>query len=203
MATRVTHSNGWMQPPIMLLCHIRHTKALSVVMKNKTLLILAVALIALVVAVGVPLSLKALKESQKEAARIARDKAAADAERRRSESVMMQQSRAIEMQRAQQRALEEDLRRHPLEVVPGTLSVTTNSIGMTEITGMIHNRTNATIPYAQLNFACVDSSGAQVDTALANITDLQPGADWKFRTLSVAKDVQAVRLVKAVVFPPQ
>jgi uncharacterized protein YaaR (DUF327 family) len=56
-----------------------------------------------------------------------------------------------------------------------------------EITGTIINRRKEKVAYTQITFNVYDQSGARVGTALANITDLEPGGRWNFKAVTFSR----------------
>jgi hypothetical protein len=64
----------------------------------------------------------------------------------------------------------------------------TKEYGNKFVVGTVKNNTNKEYKYAQISFALFDSSGAQVGTSWANITNLESGGTWKFEALAYAKD---------------
>lgn len=54
-----------------------------------------------------------------------------------------------------------------------------------EIGGTVVNRRHKTLKYAQITFNVYDESGAQIDTALANINGLEPGGRWNFKAVAL------------------
>ncbi|MHB9130379.1 MAG: FxLYD domain-containing protein [Armatimonadota bacterium] len=72
------------------------------------------------------------------------------------------------------------------EWVPSELGAT--------IEGTVQNNTNASIPYAQIDYILYDESGAQVGKAWANITDLEPHGVWKFSASVTENNVAKYKL---------
>lgn len=62
------------------------------------------------------------------------------------------------------------------------------------ITGTIHNRTGRRLRYAEVTFAVYDTEGAQVATALANISGLEEGAHWNFDATAFTTKGQRYKL---------
>jgi len=59
-----------------------------------------------------------------------------------------------------------------------------SGFGTVKIVGTVTNNTGRDIGYAQISFTGFDKSGAQVDTALANMANLKVGARWRFEAVS-------------------
>lgn len=59
-----------------------------------------------------------------------------------------------------------------------------SGFGTVKIVGTVTNDTGRDIGYAQISFTGFDKSGAQVDTALANMANLKAGARWRFEAVS-------------------
>jgi hypothetical protein len=53
-------------------------------------------------------------------------------------------------------------------------------------------RATEEISYGQLSFGVLDSEGNRIGTAMANISNLGPGATWKFKALIVQKEAASV-----------
>lgn len=78
---------------------------------------------------------------------------------------------------------------------------TIGEMGMDKIQGQAVNNTGHAISYAQAEFTLYDSSGAQVDTALANTANLAPGATWKFQAVAFqAANAKTARFAKLTGF---
>ncbi len=65
-----------------------------------------------------------------------------------------------------------------------------------EITGIVVNRPNRTLRYAEIRFNLLDDSGAQVGSALANINDLEAGGRWSFRAVTLRRDFAQYKVTK-------
>ena len=52
--------------------------------------------------------------------------------------------------------------------------------GSRSLVGTVKNHTSKTYSYVQVQFNLYDKSGAQVGSALANVTNLGPNGTWKF-----------------------
>jgi len=68
--------------------------------------------------------------------------------------------------------------------------------GTTYVTGEIHNLNNTTLDYCEVDFNLYDSAGAQVGTAMDNITNLAGGGEWKFKAISTADNVDTAKFAK-------
>jgi hypothetical protein len=64
----------------------------------------------------------------------------------------------------------------------------------TTVTGIVENRRETKLSYAQISFNLYDSDGNQVGTALANVTGLAAGGRWKFEATGLADDVSAYKI---------
>lgn len=67
-----------------------------------------------------------------------------------------------------------------------TPKAATNEYGYMEITGRVKNTSSKTYTYAQITFIVANSAGEQVGSAMANVNNLEAGATWKFRAVSLA-----------------
>ena len=68
-----------------------------------------------------------------------------------------------------------------------TVSAKTGDFGGT-IQGVVENRRDRKLIYAEITFNLYDESGAQVGSAMANITGLEPRGKWKFEATSFGTD---------------
>jgi hypothetical protein len=71
--------------------------------------------------------------------------------------------------------------------------ITQGEYGFTTITGTVKNE-GGNLSYAQITFSLLDSSGAQVGSALANINNLRAGGRWKFEAMCLQDDFKTARL---------
>lgn len=136
------------------------------------------------------------RQAQKEEA--AREKAELEAERRAKEERRQRAAdakrRKVEAARetaakAEAARIAEEEYQSPsgLVLLRKTVQGTRNRFGG-EVTGTVVNRTGKKFGYAQITFILYDASGAQVGTAIGNITDLEAGARWNFRASSLGMD---------------
>lgn len=58
--------------------------------------------------------------------------------------------------------------------------------GNFHVVGEVQNNSPHTLRYAEIDFILYDSSGDQIGTAMANITDLEAGGTWKFDAIELA-----------------
>ena len=63
---------------------------------------------------------------------------------------------------------------------------TSNPYGV-KITGTLVNNTDEDKSYLQIEYNLYDADGAQIGTALANISNLKAGGTWKFEAASMEK----------------
>lgn len=63
---------------------------------------------------------------------------------------------------------------------------TSNPYGV-KITGTLVNNTDDDKSYLQIEYNLYDADGAQIGTALANISNLKAGGTWKFEATSMEK----------------
>jgi hypothetical protein len=74
----------------------------------------------------------------------------------------------------------------------------TSEYGTGRIQGRVVNKTGHDLSYAEIDFNLYDKSGAQVDTAMTNTTNLEAGATWKFEAVAMrggeAKTARCVKL---------
>jgi hypothetical protein len=61
--------------------------------------------------------------------------------------------------------------------------------GLLYTVGTARNNTDREAAYAQVTFPVYDEAGVQVETAMTNVTDLQPHTKWRFKALIGSKDV--------------
>ena len=66
-------------------------------------------------------------------------------------------------------------------------------LGIT-IRGVVYNRKQRKLAYAQITFNLYDKSGAQIGTALANINGLEPDGAWKFTAIGLADDIDKYKI---------
>jgi len=83
-----------------------------------------------------------------------------------------------------------------LELTSSLTIVTENYTNF--ITGTIKNTSSKVIDYVEIDFAIFDKEGNQVGTTLANITNLQPGATWKFKAPILNRDAFEVQMLKII-----
>jgi len=67
-----------------------------------------------------------------------------------------------------------------------TPKAVTNEYGYMEITGRVKNTSSKTYSYAQITFIVANNAGEQVGSAMANVNNVEAGATWKFRAVSLA-----------------
>lgn len=82
---------------------------------------------------------------------------------------------------------EEELDAEGLVLMRKTVSAKTGDFGGT-IQGVVENRRDRKLIYAQITFNLYDESGAQVGSAMANINGLEPRGKWKFEATSFGTD---------------
>ena len=79
-----------------------------------------------------------------------------------------------------------------VEYTVENLSIEGDEYGISvTISGTFTNLAGKDLSYVQLSFNLYDSDGAQIDTALANTSNLSAGASWKFEAVSV-EDIENV-----------
>lgn len=76
-----------------------------------------------------------------------------------------------------------------------TVRANRDVVGYT-ITGTVVNRRPETVRYVEITYYLVDASGARVDTAVANITDLAPGERWNFKAVGLDNRATRYRLAE-------
>lgn len=86
--------------------------------------------------------------------------------------------RAAKLQAAKQLA-ETESNYDGLVLMRKTVSATLGGSNA-RISGVVENRRNTKLKYAQITFNLYDASGAQVGSAIDTITGLEPGGRWKF-----------------------
>ncbi|WP_197204086.1 FxLYD domain-containing protein [Crateriforma conspicua] len=101
--------------------------------------------------------------------------AAAEREKQRLAKLELEREEA----EREARIAEEELNVDGLVLMRNSVSGTTNEFGIT-VKGVVENRRNRKLSYAQITFNIYDSSGAQVGSAAANINGLEAGGRWKF-----------------------
>lgn len=116
---------------------------------------------------------------------VAEVEAAREKERERQRLAKAEQERMAAKAAALKAEYELDV--NDLVLMRKTVAATTNSFGGT-ITGVVENRRDRKLNYAQITFNLYDDSGAQVGSAMANINGLEPGGKWKFKATSFGKD---------------
>lgn len=62
------------------------------------------------------------------------------------------------------------------------------------IVGKVKNNSSQKYSYTQITFNLYDKEGAQIGTALANISGLEAGGVWKFKALVFDKDFSSAKL---------
>ncbi|MBM4026325.1 MAG: hypothetical protein FJ280_13125 [Planctomycetes bacterium] len=112
---------------------------------------------------------------------------AAEAERERKEAAAL----AAEAQRKAGEEYEVD----GLVLLLKTLKGSTEEYGG-EITGVVVNRRNREVGYAQISFNLYDASGAQVGSAFDNITNLEAGGKWRFKANAFGTDFVRFRFAE-------
>ena len=118
---------------------------------------------------------------EKQTAEMKRKMAAAEAE--------VQRRAAVEAARK----AEEEYEQNGLVLLNKTLKGTGDRFGG-KITGIVINRRNKKLSYAQISFNLYDESGAQVGSALDNINGLEPGGRWKFEANSFGTDFSTYKI---------
>lgn len=105
--------------------------------------------------------------------------AKAEAERQRLKIAKEKAAEKLKAEKEAARKAEEELDVGGLVIMRKTLKGST-----TGVTGIVINRRQRKLSYAQITFNLYDDSGAQVGSALANINGLEPGGQWKFSASS-------------------
>lgn len=72
-------------------------------------------------------------------------------------------------------------------------SFKTSNYGNRHIVGTVKNNTDKEYKYAQISFSLYDSSGAQIGTAWANISNLEAGGIWKFEAIILKESADTVK----------
>ena len=62
--------------------------------------------------------------------------------------------------------------------------------GLTYVVGTA--RASEPVSYAEIDFGVLDSGGNRIGTAIANISNLSPATDWKFKALILQKEADSV-----------
>lgn len=91
------------------------------------------------------------------------------------------------------RKAEEEYEQNGLVLLRKTVEGKTGQFGG-EITGIVINRRNRKLNYAQITFNLYDDSGAQVGTAIANVNGLESGGRWKFKASSLGTDFSKYKI---------
>lgn len=90
-------------------------------------------------------------------------------------------------------AVEETQEETPdLELLEGT--ETTSDEFSRYIEGKVRNNTDHEYSYVQITFNLYDDEGALVDTALANVNNLEPGGIWKFKAIMLNDEATSYKL---------
>jgi hypothetical protein len=63
------------------------------------------------------------------------------------------------------------------------------------ITGVVRNNTARTYHYVQIDFTLHDESGRQVGSTFANVNNLGPYSEWRFRAFVFDEDARVARFV--------
>jgi hypothetical protein len=82
------------------------------------------------------------------------------------------------------RKAEEEFEENGLVLLNKTLVGTVDQFSF-RITGTVVNRRSSTLAYAQITFNVYDATGAQIDSAIANINGLESGGRWNFEAVSL------------------
>ena len=122
--------------------------------------------------------------------RVAQEQQTAKKEREIARS-MAEQARGSTAEAA--RKAEEEYEQNGLVLLRKTVEGRTGQFGG-EITGIVINRRNRKLIYAQITFNLYDESGAQVGSALANINGLEAGGRWKFKATSFGTDFSKYKI---------
>ena len=91
------------------------------------------------------------------------------------------------------RKAEEEYEQNGLVLLRKTVEGRTGEFGG-EITGIVINRRNRKLNYAQITFNLYDDSGAQVGSAVDNINGLETGGKWKFKATSFGTDFSKYKI---------
>jgi len=92
--------------------------------------------------------------------------------------------------------LQYEQQHHPVQYLEVSDKLTWSHDGfMGHITGTIKNTATFAIDYVEVEFAEFDKDGNQIGTTFDNMTDLQPGATWKFDVPIFDNDVEKVKLI--------
>ena len=109
---------------------------------------------------------------------VAADVAAARAERQEQERLARDAANRIAAEAAARKA-EEEIDVAGLVLLRKSVSGRGDQFGGT-ISGIVVNRRGTDLRYTEITFNLYDESGAQVGSAMANITGLEAGGRWKF-----------------------
>lgn len=64
--------------------------------------------------------------------------------------------------------------------------------GNAGVEGVGKNNSDDTLSYVQVNVYFYDSSDTRLGEGIANVTDLQPGREWKFEAMYLGSDAEAI-----------
>jgi hypothetical protein len=92
--------------------------------------------------------------------------------------------------------LQYEQQHHPVQYLEVSDKLTFSDDGFIgHIIGTIKNTATFAIDYVKVEFAEFDKDGNQIGTTFDIITNLQPGATWKFDALVWDDDVEKVKLI--------
>jgi len=112
-----------------------------------------------------------------------------------SDSISNSVDRAVE-QAVEQAEKEWEEQHHPVQYLVVSDKLTFSDDGFIgHIIGTIKNTATFAIDYVEVEFAEFDEAGNQIGTTFDNITDLQPGATWKFDAPVWDDNVKRVKLI--------
>jgi hypothetical protein len=143
---------------------------------------------------------KAEAERQQQAFKDAEKQRKADAQmeaQQRSQAIARQKAEVERQQQAfkdaeKQRKAEEEYDADGLILLRKSITARRGQFDGV-ISGAVINRRTRKLNYAQITFILYDKSGAQVGTAFANITDLEPRATWKFSATTFGTDFSSYK----------
>lgn len=91
-------------------------------------------------------------------------------------------------------AQQESARKPNLELLEDKVEI--GEYGNRYIVGAVKNNRNRKYSYVQITFALYDESGAQVGTALDNISDLEAGGTWRFKAIILEDSARQYKLAE-------
>ena len=117
----------------------------------------------------------------------------AEKNRKEKEEAERKVAEKRKQEEAAKKRAEEYFEKNGLELEYKSLTGEITEFGIT-IKGIVRNTTKRKLTYAEITFQVYDKSGAQVATAIDNITGIDPGGVWKFSAVALAGDAHKYKL---------